>query len=89
MKFTAVGADSAGGPADIPTDGSVTWQLADSSFGTVEDGIFKSTGKTGEAKVQLLYNGNVVGEDSVNVVIPENISFVHKKASRLLSYALL
>ena len=78
VEFTATGADSAGGPADIPTDGSVTWKLADSSYGTVENGVFVSSGKTGEAVVQMVYNGEVVGEDSVNVVIPESIEFTQE-----------
>ena len=73
VNFTATGADSAGGPAEIPAD--VTWQLEDSSMGKVENGVFTSSGKTGTAVVQMVYNGEVVGEDSVNVVIPESIAF--------------
>lgn len=74
VTFTATGADSAGGPAEIPAD--LAWRLADPSFGTVENGVFTSNGKTGEVVVQAVYNDNVVGECTVNVVIPESISFV-------------
>jgi len=74
VTFTATGADSAGGPAEIPAD--VTWQLKDASMGTVENGKFISNGTVGEAVIQAVYNGNVVGEGTVNVVIPESISFV-------------
>ena len=73
VTFTAVGSDSAGGAAEIPED--VEWQLEDRSFGTVENGVFVSNGKTGTVVVQMVYNGEVVGEDSVNVVIPEAITF--------------
>ncbi len=74
VNFSAIGADSAGGPADIPED--ITWQLADPSMGTVEDGVFTSNGTVGTATVQMVYNGEVVGEDYIEVVIPEKIEFV-------------
>ena len=73
VAISATGVDSAGGFAEIPAD--VSWQLADSSFGTVTDGVFTSTGKTGAAVVQMIYKGNVVGEATINVVIPDAISF--------------
>ncbi len=82
VEFTSVGADSAGGPAEIPED--ISWQLSDSSMGTVEDGVFVSSGKVGTATVQMVYNGEVVGEDSVEVVIPEAISF--EKATYVVPY---
>ncbi len=73
VNVFATGVDRAGGPAEIPAD--VKWQLADSTMGTVENGVFVSNGKVGEAVVQMTYNGSVVGEASVNVVIPNSISF--------------
>ncbi len=73
VEFTATGADSAGGPAEVPAD--ATWQLADASMGTVENGVFKSNGTTGTATVQLVYNGVVAGEDSVEVVNPTQVKF--------------
>ena len=75
VKVSAVGADAAGGAADIPED--VSWQLKDASMGTVEDGVFTSNGKVGDAVVQMVYNGNVVGETTIKVVIPEEISFAY------------
>ncbi|MBQ2944220.1 MAG: phosphodiester glycosidase family protein [Ruminococcus sp.] len=74
VTFNAIGADSAGGPAEIPAD--VTWQLVDETMGAVENGVFTSNGKVGTATVQMIYNGEVVGEDSIEVVIPEEIEFV-------------
>ncbi len=73
VEFTATGADAAGGPAEIPAD--VSWQLADPSMGSVENGVFTSNGTLGTAVVQMVYNGAVVGEDSVEVVYPTSVSF--------------
>ena len=74
VKLSATGVDSAGGPAEIPED--ATWQLEDSSYGTVADGVFTSTGKCGGAVVQLAVGGKVVGEATVNVVIPDTVKFL-------------
>ena len=76
VTFIATGADSAGGPAEIPADAE--WQLADPSMGTIENGIFVSNGTVGTAVAQLVYGGEVVGEASVEVVVPENIFFAQE-----------
>ena len=73
VAIKALGADLAGGAAEIPAD--VTWALADDSFGTVENGIFTSNGKLGTATVQMLYNGAVVGSVNVNIINPTSIAF--------------
>ena len=64
------GVDAAGSPAELPTEG-ITWALSDSSFGTASDGVFTSNGKKGDVTVQMLYNGEIVGEKSIHVVDPE------------------
>ena len=74
VNFIATGADSAGGPAEIPEN--VTWQLKDASFGTIANGVFVSNGKTGAVTAQMVYEGKVVGEATVEVVIPDSLSFV-------------
>lgn len=73
VTVDAIGVSAASTTAEIPSD--VTWQLADSSFGTVSGGVFTSNGKVGDAVVQMCYNGAVVGEATVHVVIPETIEF--------------
>ena len=73
VNFTAIGADSSGGPADIPDN--ITWQLEDSTMGTIENGVFVSNGKVGTAVAQMMYEGQVVGQASVEVVVPDSISF--------------
>lgn len=75
VQFNAVGSDLVGTAAEIPAD--AIWQLADTSFGTIDNnGLFVSNGKEGEVVVQMVYNGEVVGEDTINVVIPDSLSFV-------------
>ena len=76
VKFSAIGTDLVGTAAEIPED--AVWQLSDSSFGTIENGVFTSNGKLGEVTAQLVYNGEVVGEDTVNIVFPDDVSFGQK-----------
>ena len=76
VNVSAVGVSPAGTSAEIPE--SVTWQLADSTLGTIENGVFTSNGTTGDAVVQLVYEGNVVGETTIHVVIPDSIEFSNK-----------
>ena len=73
VSISALGVDKAGGAAEIPTD--VEWYMADDSFGTVENGVFTSNGKVGQALVRMVYNSKVVGEVVINVVLPDSISF--------------
>ena len=74
VKFDAIGTDLVGTEADIPED--VIWQLADPSFGTIDNGIFTSNGKQGEVVVQMVCDGTVVGEDTIHIVMPDEIKFV-------------
>lgn len=76
VEFEAIGTDLVGTAADIPAE--AIWQLADESFGTIENGVFTSTGKEGEVTVQMVYNGNVVGEDTIYIVMPDKISFAQE-----------
>ena len=73
VQFTAVGSDLVGAPAEIPAE--AIWQLADPSMGTIENGLFVSNGTTGTVTAQLVYKGEVVGEDSINVVVPDALVF--------------
>ncbi len=76
VEFTALGTDLVGTAAEIPAD--VTWQLADASMGTIENGVFVSNGKVGTATAQMVYDGKVVGEASVEVVMPEVFKFAQR-----------
>ena len=68
---TAVGVDAAGSPAELPTEG-LSWQLSDASVGTIKaDGSFSLNNVKGTVVAQLLYNGEIVGEKTINVVDPD------------------
>lgn len=69
VNVTAAGVSPAGTAAEIPEN--ATWQLEDPSIGTVADGVFTANGNTGAAVVQLVVDGAVVGETTINVVIPD------------------
>jgi len=73
VKFSALGTDLVGTAADIPDD--ATWQLADPTMGTIEDGVFVSNGKEGIVTAQMVYKGEVVGQASIEIVIPTEFSF--------------
>ena len=73
VTLDAAGLDFSGSPAEIPED--VSWTLSDTSFGTVADGVFTSTGKTGTVAVQMIYNGEVVGSKALTIVNPDTIAF--------------
>ena len=69
VTFKAIGTDMAGTTTDIPAD--VEWKLADDSFGTIANGVFKSNGKEGDVTVQMIYNGAVVGHATITIVLPD------------------
>lgn len=73
IKFNALGTDLVGTVADIPED--AVWQLADPTMGTIEDGVFVSNGKVGTVTAQMVWNGEVVGSASVEIVVPTEFSF--------------
>ena len=50
--------------------------LSDTSFGTASNGVFTSNGKKGEVKVQLLYNGTIIGEKTLKIVDPDVFGFL-------------
>ena len=73
VTFSALGTDLVGTEAEIPAD--ATWQLADPAMGTIENGVFVSNGTVGTATAQMVWNDTVVGEASVEIVIPEAFTF--------------
>ncbi len=73
VEIEAVGADAAGGNAEIPAD--VTWSLSDNSFGTITDGVFTSNGTLGTVTANMNYDGEVVGSIDLTVVNPTSFAF--------------
>ncbi len=70
--ITAVGVDAAGSPAALPEEG-ITWAVVGDA--TLENGVFTAGDTKGDAKVQMLYNGEVVGEKVLHVVDPDVFAF--------------
>ncbi len=73
IKFNARGSDLVGTSVDVPAD--AIWQIKESGMGTIENGVFVSNGTTGTVTAQLLYNGEIMGECSVEIVVPTGLSF--------------
>ncbi len=73
VEVAATGVSPAGTAAEIPAD--VSWQMADDSMGDVVDGLFWSNGTEGDAVVQMVYEGNVVGETVIHVVVPTALEY--------------
>ena len=68
-NFGAQAIDTHGYAMDMPAD--VSWELSNSSFGTIENGKFVSNGTEGTVDVQVLFGGNVVGTKTITVAKPE------------------
>lgn len=82
VQLEAAGVDSAGGPANLPSD--LTWKLDDasSSYGQINDkGLFTSNGKTGDVKINALSGGKVVGSTQITIAEPDSISFSSEEIS--------
>ncbi len=73
VTLSAKGVDAAGGVADIPEN--ATYQVKDVAYGKIEGNKFVSSGEMGAAVIQMVVDGAVVGETTVNVVVPDSISF--------------
>ncbi len=70
IQFNAIGTDMVGNEAEIPADAQ--WILTDPTMGEIDNkGLFVSNGKEGEVVAQIIYNGKVAGEASINIVTPD------------------
>ena len=79
VQFEASGVDSVGSTAPLPESG-LTWALSKDSaeMGTIDasTGLFTAAaGKLGTVGVELMYQDKVVGETTIQLVEPEEISF--------------
>ena len=84
VAFTALGADSAGGAADLPESG-LTWVLDTPAAGRIDasTGVFTAArGYVGEVRVRLTYQGRQdVGSASVTIAEPDQVYFSGKSLS--------
>ena len=74
VQFSAIATNLVGELVDMPED--ITWQLEDTSFGTItNDGLFTSNGTVGTVNAQLVYEGKVMGEKEIGIVWPTDFAF--------------
>ena len=73
VEFSAIGTDAVGTKVDIPSDAE--WVVKEDNMGTIAGGVFTSNGTEGTVTVQMIYEGEVVGERSITIAIPDEISF--------------
>ncbi len=73
VEFSALGTDAVGTKVEIPAD--VEWTIKEAGMGTISNGVFTSNGTTGTVTAQMVYDGKVVGEKAINIVVPDTLSF--------------
>lgn len=77
VQFEAKGVDTAGAAMDIPE--GVKWALAEDSknLGEIDPdtGVFSASDQTGTVTVNMLKEGNVIGKTTIEIVVPDSITF--------------
>ena len=73
VTFDALGTDAVGTKVDVPSD--VEWAIKEDGMGTIKNGVFVSNGTPGTVTAQMIYNGKVVGEQSITLALPDKLTF--------------
>lgn len=68
VTIDVAGVDATGAPIDLPDD--LTLELADNSYGTLSNGVFTAGNKLGNAVINAVSNGKVVG--SITILVKAN-----------------
>lgn len=80
VEFKAVGVDSAGGKAVLPSN--VKYALKDPDMGTIsDDGVFEASEKTGTVEIQLKSGDDIVGKTSIEIRHPDKIQFADEEVT--------
>ena len=83
VKFEADGVDTAGFSVELPE--GTRFALADDSkdLGEIdaETGLFKAGDKTGVVNVNLTKDGEVIGQTSIEIAVPDKIYFANEEIS--------
>ena len=81
MQFSVQGVSNTGNAAVIP-DGAY-WQVSDTTIASIdENGLFTAL-DYGTVKVQFIVDGEVAGEKTINVVIPDDIKFAEDRITAI------
>ena len=80
VRFSAVGADASGAPADLPEN--LYWSVV-SGYGSINSstGEFTSNGTEGEVTVSLNSGSAVVGTSTITIANPDQITFAEAMTS--------
>ena len=84
VQFNAIGVDTAGGPASLPSEGLKWIVTSGNELGTINEatGLFTSvSGKTGTVEVALKYNDEIVGTTTLELQWPDKLSFNNTSVS--------
>ncbi len=77
LQMTATGLSATGNVVDLPE--GTAWKVADETMGTIdENGVFTAV-KLGSVDVQLLLGETVIGQKTMNVVVPDQLYFTRDK----------
>ncbi|MBH0165174.1 phosphodiester glycosidase family protein [Fictibacillus sp. 7GRE50] len=75
IHFDAKGMDKSKASAPLPNSG-LTWEVSEPSYGTINnEGIFVSSGKTGQFHVLLKHDGHEVGKSIIEIETPNEMHF--------------
>ncbi len=77
LQMTATGVSATGNVVDLPE--GTAWKVADETMGTIdENGVFTAL-KLGSVDVQLLLGDAVIGQKTMNAVVPDQLYFTRDK----------
>ena len=78
VGITVTGVSATGHNAALPADTAL--QVKDAAMGSIVDGKYVgAAGYVGDAVIQAVSGGSVIGETTVHVVIPTSVNFVSEK----------
>ena len=77
MEIETIGQDSKNFTMEIPLE--VSYRVAEENMGTIVNGVFTAGNNTGIATIEALYNGEIVGQYTVNVVSPKEFGFTSEE----------
>ena len=81
VSLTAVGVSTSGNAADIPEN--AVWQVSNPAIGSVtSEGVFTAA-KTGSTDVMLVADGKTLGSKTLNVVVPDKLTFTKETISAI------
>ena len=79
IQLGAVGADSAGGPAEIPAD--ARWTVLSGGGNIDQTGLYTAGNAEGEATVALVWSGKTVGQTTLQLRWPDKLGFTNNSVS--------